>query len=138
MIDVSKNKKIILFDGVCNLCNNAVLKVIRYDKDKVFIFAALQSKSGFKILNHLGIETNTIDTLILYEPGTSYDVKSTAVIKIINSFGGLWKLTQLLWVFPVGFRDFVYDFIAKNRYKWFVKKESCSIQAQELKMRFLD
>ena len=138
MIDIPNNKKIILFDGVCNLCNNTVLKVIRYDKDKNFIFAAIQSKSGLKILNHLGIETNTIDTLILYEPGTSYDVKSTAVIKIINSFGGLWKLTQLLWVFPVGFRDFVYDFIAKNRYKWFGKKESCSIPRQELKMRFLD
>lgn len=138
MIDIPNNKKIILFDGVCNLCNNTVLKLIRYDKDKAFIFAALQSQSGLNILKHLGIETNTIDTLILYEPGISYDVKSTAVIKIINSFGGLWKLAQLLWVFPLGFRDFIYDFIAKNRYKWFGKKESCSVPTQELKTRFLD
>lgn len=138
MIDLPKNKKIILFDGVCNLCNNLVLKVIRYDKDQVFIFAALHSKSGLEILNHLGIDTTKIDTLILYEPGVSYDIKATAALKIMKDFKGIWQLSGLFFLLPVGFRNLMYDFIAKNRYRWFGKKESCSIPTQKYKARFLD
>ncbi|MGJ8745071.1 thiol-disulfide oxidoreductase DCC family protein [Polaribacter sp.] len=137
MIDLPKNKKIILFDGVCNLCNNAVLKVIKYDYNNAFLFAALQSETGKKITNHLGIDITKIDSIILYEQGVSYDIKSTAALKVMNTFGGFWKLSQLLWVFPVGFRDFVYDYIAKNRYSWFGKKESCMIPTPALKAKFL-
>ena len=138
MVDLPKNKKIILFDGICNLCNNSVLKVIKYDRNNVFLFTALQSEKGKEIINHLGIDISTIDSIILYEPGVSYDIKSTAALKIMQDFTGIWKLSNILLLLPEGFRNLVYDYIAKNRYKWFGKKETCMIPTPELKIKFLD
>ena len=138
MINLPKNKKIILFDGICNLCNSAVTIVIKQDKKNKFLFAAIQSKKGKEIVDYLEIDIAKIDSIILYEPGVSYEVKSNAALKIMNDFGQFWQLTKLLWVFPKGFRNQVYDFIAKNRYKWFGKKESCMIPTKDLKAKFLD
>jgi predicted DCC family thiol-disulfide oxidoreductase YuxK len=137
MFDIPKNKKIILFDGICNLCNKSVLKVIKNDKKNTFLFAPLQSKFGQEIINYLKIDISKIDSIILYEPGVSYDIKSTAVLKAMNDFGGLWFLTQVFFIFPEGLRNFIYDYIAKNRYKWFGKKESCILPTPELKAKFL-
>lgn len=138
MVDIPNNKKVILFDGICNLCNNSVTKVIKYDKKNSFLFAALQSKTGLEITKHLKIDTSKIDSIILYEPGVSYDIKSTAALKVMNNFGGIWQFSQIFWIFPENFRNFIYDYIAKNRYKWFGKKESCMIPTAELKAKFLD
>tara|TARA_B110000503_G_scaffold134939_1_gene214637 strand:+ start:242 stop:658 length:417 start_codon:yes stop_codon:yes gene_type:complete len=137
MFDIPKNKKILIFDGVCYLCNNAVLKVIRNDKKNTFLFATLQSKSGQEMINYLKIDISKIDSITLYEPGVSYDIKSTAVLKVMKDFDGLWFLTQAFFIFPEGLRNFIYDYIAKNRYKWFGKKESCMIPTPELINRFL-
>ncbi|WP_298781709.1 thiol-disulfide oxidoreductase DCC family protein [uncultured Polaribacter sp.] len=136
--DLNKPKKIILFDGICNLCNNSVLKVINNDKQNTFMFASLQSKVGQEIVNFLKIDITKVDSIILYEPGISYDIKSTAAIKIMNDFSGIWKLSYLFWVFPESFRNFFYDYISKNRYKWFGKKESCMIPTSKLKSKFLN
>ena len=138
MMDLPEDKKIILFDGVCNLCNDAVLKVIKYDTKNTFLFTALQSEKGKEIINQLGIDISKIDSIILYEPGVSYEVKSTAALKIMNDFGGIWSLSQLFLILPEGFRNYVYDYIAKNRYKWFGKKETCMIPTPELNAKFLD
>jgi predicted DCC family thiol-disulfide oxidoreductase YuxK len=137
MFDIPKNKKIVIFDGVCNLCNSSVLKVIKNDKKNTFLFAALQSKSGQEIINYLKIDVSKIDSIILYEPGVSYDIKSTAVLKVMKDFGGLWFLTQAFFIFPEGLRNFIYDYIAKNRYKWFGKRESCMIPTPKLLIKFL-
>lgn len=137
-MDIPKNKKIILFDGICNLCNDVVLKVIKYDKKNIFLFSSLQSKIGKEITDHLGIDISKIDSIILYEQGVSYDIKSTAALKIIQDFKGIWSLTYILFLFPEGFRNLIYDYIAKNRYKWFGKKEKCMIPTPELKEKFLD
>lgn len=138
MIDIPKNKKLILFDGVCNLCNNSVLKVIKYDIKNTFLFASLQSNTGKEITDYLKIDTSKIDSIILYEAGVSYDIKSTAILKVMKSFGGFWFLTQIGFLFPETFRNYIYDYIAKNRYKWFGKKETCMIPTTELKAKFLD
>lgn len=138
MIDLPNNKKIILFDGDCNLCNNSIKKIIKYDKNNIFFFASLQSKSGNKIVSILGIDTTKVDSIILYEKGGSYSIKSTAIIKIMNYFGGYWSLTKILFIFPESFRNFTYDVIAKNRYQWFGKKQSCMIPSSELKSKFLE
>ncbi len=138
MVDIPKNKKIILFDGICNLCNDSVLKVIKYDKRDHFVFVALQSKSGQDIINYLKIDVSKIDSIILYEPGVAYDIKSTAALKIMKDFGGFWVLTQVFEILPTPIRDYFYDYIAKNRYKWFGKKESCMIPTPELKAKFLN
>ena len=138
MEKLPKDKKILLFDGVCNLCNESVLKIIRYDNKDMFRFVTLQSDFGQQITNHLGIDTSTIDSVILYEPGVSYEIKSTAALNIMFEFGGIWKLTRVFGYLPEGFRNFIYDYIARNRYKWFGKKEQCMIPTPELKSKFLD
>lgn len=131
-------KKIILFDGVCNLCNGAVQFIIKRDKRSVFKFASLQSEIGKQLTKERGIDTELLDSIILIEPGIAYYSKSTAALEIMKSFGGIWSLTRLFTILPEGFRDIVYDFIAKNRYKWFGKKDACMIPTPELQSRFLD
>mgnify|MGYP006083654617 FL=1 len=138
MIDLPINKKIIIFDGVCNLCNNTVLKVIKYDKNNIFLFTALQSEKGKEIINHLGIDLSKVDSIILYEPGISYDIKSTAALKIMNDFKGFWVLSRFFLMTPEYVRNVIYDFIAKKRYKWFGKRENCMIPTSELKAKFLN
>ena len=133
-----KNKKIILFDGVCNLCNSSVLRVLKYDKKNVFLFASLQSDIGKSITGYLNVDTSKIDTIILFEPQVAYYTKSTAVLKIANHFGGFWKLLQVFIMFPESFRNAIYDIVSKNRYKWFGKKEYCMIPSPTLKHKFLD
>ena len=138
MIGIPKYKKLILFDGVCNLCNDAVLKIIKYDKKNTFLFTALQSEVGIKVIDHLNIDTKKMDSIILFEPGVTYEVKSKAALKIMNDFGGLWKISQLGFLLPESVRNHIYDFVAKNRYKWFGKKENCMIPTPALKTKFLD
>lgn len=136
-MNLPQEKKIIMFDGVCNLCNSAVNYVIDRDHDDVFRFVALQSNLGKELQEYLGITENTIDSIILYVPGEAYYTKSTAALKIMQSFKGIWKLTYIFNVLPAKFRDMVYDYVAKNRYKWYGKKEQCRIPTPELKSKFL-
>jgi len=138
MLDsLPKNKKIILFDGVCNLCNSSINYVIDHDKNDVFRFVSLQSDLGKTIQDYLGIENTSLDTIILYIPDEAYYIKSTAALKVINEFSGVWKLTQLLLILPSPIRDLVYNYVAKNRYKWYGKENSCRIPTPELKTKFL-
>ena len=136
--NIPENKKLILFDGVCNLCNEAVLNIIKQDKKDIFLFKALQSNTGKNIINELGIDTSKIDSIVLYIPGEDYFIKSEAAFKIANEFYGIWKLIQVFRIFPVFFNDFFYDFIARNRYRWFGKKEECMIPTEKLNSKFLN
>ena len=138
MADYAPNKKIILFEGVCNLCNNTVLTIIKHDKKNTFLFSSLQSEAGKKITQQLGIDTQKTDSIILFEPTDSYTIKADAALKIMISFGGLWNLVKIAWLLPKKLRNIVYDFIAKNRYKWFGKKDSCMIPTPELNSKFLN
>lgn len=135
---IPEGKKIILFDGVCNLCNSSVIKVIKHDKRNVFLFTALQSETGQKILSELNIDSKKMDSIILYSPNEAFYKKSSAALRIMNEFGGLWKLTQIFRIFPAAFNNLFYDLIARNRYKWFGKKDSCMIPTPDLKAKFLD
>lgn len=135
---IPDGKKLILFDGVCNLCNDSVIKVIKNDKKNVFLFTALQSDIGQKIIHHLKIDTAKTDSIILYEPEGNYYIKSSAALRIMSKFSGLWKLTQIFRILPPAFNNIFYDLIARNRYKWFGKKDSCMIPTPDLKAKFLD
>lgn len=137
MFGIPKAKKLILFDGVCNLCNSSVTKVIKNDTKNEFVFASLQSEIGEEIIKYLEIDISKIDSIILFNPKLSYDVKSSAALKIMNSFGGFWKLTQIFWIIPSPVRNIVYDFVAKNRYKWYGKRASCMLPSVEMKAKFL-
>jgi predicted DCC family thiol-disulfide oxidoreductase YuxK len=130
------NHSVILFDGVCNLCNGFVQFTIERDKDQYFKFASLQSDTAKEILASFGLDNQSLSTVILVENGQYY-TKSTAGLTIISRFGGLWSLAKVLLILPKFIRDVVYDFIARNRYKWFGEKESCWIPTPELKKRFL-
>ena len=137
MINLPKGKKIILFDGVCNLCNSAVQFIIKHDKKDLFRFVALQSDLGQEIIRHIGIDTKNTDSIVLYEPGIAYYYKSEAALEIAKHLDSFYSFLSIFKIFPTAFSDSVYDYIAKNRYKWYGKKESCMIPTDELKSKFL-
>jgi predicted DCC family thiol-disulfide oxidoreductase YuxK len=137
MEKLPKGKKIILFDGVCNLCDRMVQYIIRHDKHDVFRFVPLQSELGNEILEHIGVDTKHIDSIILYEPGVAYYYKSAAAIEIAREFGGIFHLGTVFKIIPTGLRNLLYDYIATNRYKWYGKKDACMIPTPELKAKFL-
>ena len=128
---------ILLFDGICNYCNALVNFIILRDKKKVFRFTPLQSSAGQKILKQWNLPTDRFDSFLLLDKDKLYD-KSTAALKLYNKLPWYWKWTQLFWIFPKFFRDWVYGIIAKNRYKWFGKRDECMMPTPELKDRFLD
>lgn len=135
--NIPKNKKIILFDGVCNLCNTSINYVIDKDDNDEFRFVALQSELGKALQSHLNINPNNLDSIILYVPDEAYYLKSTAALKIMNRFSGAWKLMQIFTIIPEFLRDIFYDVIAKNRYKWYGKQTQCRIPTPELTSKFL-
>lgn len=137
MLHFPPNKKIILFDGECNLCDSAVQFVIQHDKKDVFRFVSLQSVLGQEILKHIGIKPANIDSIILYEPGIAYYYKSEAALQIAKSLGGFLHLGTLFRIIPTGIRNQLYDYIAQNRYKWYGKKENCLVPTPKLKSKFL-
>jgi len=130
-------KKIILFDGVCNLCNSSVQFVIKRDKRDQFRFAPLQSDVGQKLVQERGIDTTMIDSIILIEPQVAYYTKSDAALKIAQQLSGAWPLMGVFLGVPSGIRNVVYDWIAKNRYRWYGKRDECMIPTPELKEKFL-
>ena len=129
--------KIILFDGVCNFCNSSVLKIIKHDKKNIFLFASIQSDIGFLIMNHFKIDSSKTDSIILVESEDKFHVKSTAVLKILEEFNGLWRVLQICWIIPLFIRNSAYNYIAKNRYKWFGKKNKCVLPSNDIKSKFI-
>ncbi len=127
---------IILFDGVCNFCNTSINFIIRQDKKKIFRFAALQSGAGKEFLEKYILPKDYLESFILIDKGKVYK-SSAAGLKLYNKLPWYWKWTQIFWIVPKFIRDGVYNFIAKNRYKWFGKKESCMVPSPKLKERFL-
>ena len=138
MLNLLENKKIILFDGLCNLCDNAVQYVIKHDKKDVFRFVALQSDLGKKILNYLNVDTSKMDSIILYEPGIAYFYKSDAALEIVKDLNVFLKWSIIFKIIPSSLRNPIYDYVARNRYKWYGKKDACMIPTPELKAKFLE
>jgi predicted DCC family thiol-disulfide oxidoreductase YuxK len=131
-----ENSKIVLFDGVCNLCNSSVQFIIERDNENQFKFASLQSEFGQEFLRKNYLNTEKFDSIILVE-NEKYFTESSAAIKIGQELKGM-KWTKILWIFPKFIRDFVYKIISRNRYKWFGKKDNCWLPTPDLKAKFLD
>jgi predicted DCC family thiol-disulfide oxidoreductase YuxK len=138
ILDLPNNKKIILFDGLCNLCEASVQFVIKNDKKDIFRFVPLQSDLGRKIIKHIGLENKNIDSIILYEPGIAYNYKSAAALEIAKNLGGFFHFGTIFKLIPNGLRNLLYDYVAKKRYQWFGKKENCLVPTIELKSKFLE
>ena len=128
---------IILFDGVCNLCNGAVQFVIKRDDKRQFLFASLQSEEGRNILKENNFFTDGVYSFIRVENGRVFD-RSTAALRVAKRLRIPWKWLYIFIAVPKFIRDAVYDFIAKNRYRWFGKKDECMVPTTELKERFLN
>ena len=127
---------IILFDGICNLCNSAVNFIIKRNKKSRIQFAALQTNSGKQLLEQFNLPTQSINSLILIEKGIVY-TQSTAVLKICKHLNGLWPVLYGLIIVPKFIRNGIYQLIATNRYQWFGKQEKCMVPSPELSDRFL-
>lgn len=134
---MSTTKRILLFDGVCNLCNGIVQFTIKRDPEGKFKFASLQSESGQTLLKERGLPTNDYDSFV-YIKGDNYFLKSSAGLHVLRDLGGIWQLFYVFIIFPKPLRDFIYGLIAKTRYKIFGKRETCMIPTPELKERFLE
>jgi predicted DCC family thiol-disulfide oxidoreductase YuxK len=126
---------IVLFDGVCNFCNSAVNFIIRHDTSGQFQFAPLQSEFGEQLKREYSIPADT-DSLVLVEGGKAY-THSTGALKIAKRLGGIWQLAHAFIIVPKPLRDWLYRAFAKNRYKWFGKKDLCMIPTPSVKERFL-
>jgi predicted DCC family thiol-disulfide oxidoreductase YuxK len=135
--DLPKHKQLILFDGVCNLCNSSVLYVIKYDKKDTFMFAPLQSDAGKEVIQKFNLDTSKTDSILLYSPEHGLSVKSTAALHIAKHLGFPRNLMIIFFIVPTFIRNWVYDFIAKNRYKWYGKKEACMVPTPDLTSKFL-
>ena len=128
---------IVLFDGVCNLCNRLVMFIIRYDQQGKFKFVSLQSDFGKSILQKHNITVENNDTFVLVMSDVIY-LKSTASLKLLKELGGIWKVFYIFILIPRPIRDFVYDKIAGSRYAVFGKRESCMVPSDNIKDRFLE
>ena len=134
---MESNERIILFDGVCNLCNSSVQFVIKRDKEAKFKFASLQSSSGQALLQKFNLPLDQFNSFI-YVHGDKVFLRSTGALKILKDLGGFWKLFYGFIIVPRFIRDFVYNYIAQNRYKFFGKRDSCMVPTPDLKKRFLE
>ena len=129
--------KIILFDGVCNLCNSSVQFIIKSDKKNRFLFASLQGHTGQEYLRRFNLPADTFNSFLLVEDDHYY-TRSTSALRIARSLSGGWPLLYAFIIVPRFIRDAVYNLIAKNRYKWFGKQHACWIPTPALKAKFLD
>ena len=137
--DIPDNKQLILFDGVCNLCNTNVLRVIKNDYQNRFVFASLQSNLGSKIVKAANIDIKKVNSVLLYIPKQQKVLyKSKAVFTIAQQLKLPYQLLTIFKILPNFISDFVYDFVAKNRYRWYGKKNACMIPTLELKAKFLE
>ena len=134
---MESDKPIILFDGVCNLCNNAVQFVIKHDPLNKFMFASLQSAMGQSLLQQYNLPQKNLDSFVLIQNEKVF-FKSTAALQVAKQLTGPIKLLYGFIIVPAFIRNAVYNFIAKNRYKWFGKKDSCMIPTPALQSRFLN
>jgi predicted DCC family thiol-disulfide oxidoreductase YuxK len=130
------NNQLILFDGVCNLCNSSVDFIVRHDKKGVFKFASLQSDLGQEVMKKFNLPMQKYDSVLLIRQNKVFK-KSTAALEIARQLKGFWFLLYGFMIIPAFIRNLAYDLIAQNRYRWFGKKETCRLPTTEERGRFL-
>lgn len=134
---IGEHDQVVLFDGVCKLCNGWAKFLIRHDRERVFRLASVQSPQGQALLSWFGMPTDEYRTMVLIRNGQAY-VRSGAIIRILRDLPFPWKLGVVAWVVPRPIRDWIYDRIALNRYRIFGKYDSCILPTSDHKSRFLD
>lgn len=132
-----KDQRIVFFDGVCNLCQRSVQFILSHDPKAIFSFASLQGEVAKKILSSHQLDAEKMNSLVLLENGHVY-IRSTAALRVAKQLSGIWPIFYVFIIVPPFIRDAVYDWIARNRYRWFGKQETCWLPRTEWKDRFLD
>lgn len=127
---------VILFDGICNLCNATVQFILKRDKDSNFKFASIQGEFGQITLTRFGLAASNPNSFVLLE-GEKIYTHSTGALRVFLHLGGVWKILYGFIIVPRFIRDAVYNFIARNRYKWFGKQNTCYLPTADLSNRFL-
>jgi predicted DCC family thiol-disulfide oxidoreductase YuxK len=133
---IAMTPPVLLFDGVCNLCNASVQWVLLRDRKGVFRFAALQSDTGQALLQQLGRSTDDFDSVVLVD-GDRVLLHSDVALEIVRRLGGAWQLLYVFKIIPRAVRDAVYRWIARNRYRWFGRRSACMLPRPEWKERFV-
>jgi predicted DCC family thiol-disulfide oxidoreductase YuxK len=128
---------VILFDGLCNLCSSSVQFIIKRDPQHHFRFASLQSNFGQQLLQQSGLPVQHFNSFILYQQGKVY-TKSTAALRVTRQLKGLWPLLYGFIIVPAFIRNAVYNLVARNRYRWFGKRQTCWLPTPELQNLFID
>jgi predicted DCC family thiol-disulfide oxidoreductase YuxK len=134
---MNRQPSILLFDGVCNLCHQAVQFIIHRDPHGRIHFASLQSEAGRMLLARFHLPETYLDSIVLIDDGKIY-TQSTAALRIARKLHGWWPALYLLILVPRFIRDPLYKWIARNRYRWFGKREACLLPTPQLRKRFLD
>jgi len=130
-------ERVVFFDGVCNLCKRSVQFILTHDPKAIFSFASLQGEAAKKMLSSRQLDAQQMNSFVLLEKGKVY-TRSTAALRVAKQMSGIWPVLWVFMLVPTFIRDAVYDWIARNRYRWFGKLETCWIPSPEWKERFLD
>ena len=136
-MNIKSSQKIVLFDGVCNLCSSSVQFILKRDTSNQFVFGSLQGSTGQACLAKYHLPANAFNSFMLVEDNQLY-TKSTAALRMLKHLGGGWGMAYAFIIIPKFIRDGIYNMIARNRYKWFGKKDACWVPVPALKGRFLD
>jgi len=134
---IAADDGIVLFDGVCNLCSRSVAFIIEHERESTLRFASVQSNTGAELMQRYGLDPANITTFALILDNVAY-TRSDAALRIARRLRGPWRLLTALRIVPRPLRDFVYDLVARNRYRWFGRRETCMVPTPELRARFLD
>lgn len=137
MPEFDDSHPILIFDGICVLCFGGAVKLMRWDRKNMLRYATAQSRLGQALLRHYGCDTENFNTVLLVSRGKGF-IKSDVYIEIACLLGGLWSLLTVVRWIPRSLRDRIYDFKAKNRYKWFGKTDYCSLLQPEQRQKFID
>jgi len=131
------DRPVVLFDGVCNLCNSSVIFIIKRDAKSKLKFASLQSEYGAQQMNKFNLPPSALNSVLLVKGGRLFQ-KSNAALEIASMMDGIWPILYSLKIIPIFIRDFIYDWIANNRYRWFGKKGECMIPTSAMRERFIN
>jgi predicted DCC family thiol-disulfide oxidoreductase YuxK len=134
---MNEQLQIVYFDGVCNLCEGTVQFLLKKNKKKNLLFASLQSDPGQKMLRQFELPLNNFNSFVFVENGKLYQ-RSTGALRVTRHLQGLWPMLYAFIIVPPFIRNAVYDYVARNRYKWYGKKNECWLPTPEIKKRFLD
>jgi predicted DCC family thiol-disulfide oxidoreductase YuxK len=133
----AESDNIIVFDGVCNLCASSVKFILRHERDDSLRFAPMQSPAGQRLMRQFGFDPDDVKTFVVIADGTAH-VRSDAAIRIARHLRGAWRLLGGVRIVPRPLRDWAYDVVARNRYRWFGRKETCMVPTPDLRARFVE